>query len=210
MTMSANSRQSAATDGSRSAARRHHSRRACRGLTLVELMVALAVFAVLGTLTYRGTNAMFASAQHIEQELERWREINRAFQIIESELFQVVAPQTKGKDASTPPMSLHVGTGSQELRFLSLAGGAPERIGFVFDRQRIDWTRQTMTADTPKERDTLIDNITGLRWLFLSKSGWVEAWPIDGEPGDEALPAAIGLELTLPQIGTVNRIYALR
>lgn len=210
MTMSANNSQSAATGGSPSTARRRRSLRTSHGLTLVELMVALAVFAILGTLTYRGTNAMFASAQHIEQELERWRALNRAFQIIESELFQVVAPQTKEAVASTPPMSLLVGTGSQELRFLSLAGGAPERIGFVFERQRIDWTRQTMAADTPNERDTLIDNVTGLRWLFLSKSGWVEAWPIDGEPGDEAVPAAIGLELTLPQIGTVNRIYALR
>ncbi|HRP98513.1 MAG TPA: prepilin-type N-terminal cleavage/methylation domain-containing protein, partial [Rhodocyclaceae bacterium] len=64
----------------------------CRGLTLVELVVALAVFAILGTLTWRGTAQLVDGGAAVDRELERWREIGRALHIIESELLQVVAP----------------------------------------------------------------------------------------------------------------------
>ncbi len=209
MTAANRSSHAATRPGARTADWRVGVPKASRGLTLIELMVALTVFAILGTLTYRGTNEMFTSNQHIERELERWREINRAFQIIESELFQVVAPQATPAAASLPPMSLRDAAGSQELRFLSLAGGGPERIGFVFQQQRIDWTRQAMGVAAPVERDTLIEDVADVRWLFLSKSGWVETWPVDDD-ANEALPSAVGLELTLPEVGTVSRIYALR
>lgn len=189
---------------------RHSRRDACRGLTLIELMVALTVFAILGTLTYRGTNAMFASNEHIERELERWREINRAFQIIENELFQVASPQGGDTSDSASPMRLQAAQGVRDLRFLSLAGGGgPEWIGFTFQQQRIDWTRTPMGGAARSERDTLLEDVAGVRWRFLAESGWTEAWPPEDD-STQALPRAIGLELTLPQIGTVNRIYALR
>ncbi len=188
----------------------HNGPRGVRGLTLIELMVALTVFAVLGTLTYRGTNQMFSSSQHIEQELVRWRAINRSFQIIESELFQIAAPQRTEAGDRPPPMSLIQTTDTRELHFLSLAGGGgPERAGFVFHRQQIDWTRQTLSGTEAPERDVLIDEVDDARWLFLVNGGWVDTWPNEAAP-DEDLPAAIGLELVLPQIGTVSRIYALR
>jgi len=189
---------------------RHAGPRGVRGLTLIELMVALTVFAVLGTLTYRGTSEMFSSSQHIEQELSRWRAINRSFQVMESELFQIAAPQRTAASDTSPPLALTHSPGARALHFLSLAGGGgPERVGFVFHGQRIDWTRQALSGNVPLERDLLIDEVDDVRWLFLSKSGWVESWPNDVAP-DEDLPAAIGLELVLPQIGKVSRIYALR
>ncbi|MBN8284156.1 PDZ domain-containing protein [Zoogloea sp.] len=45
-----------------------------RGLTLIELMVALAIFAVLGVLSYRGLAEVATSRTHLEAGFERWQE----------------------------------------------------------------------------------------------------------------------------------------
>lgn len=187
-----------------------------RGLTLIELMVALAVFAVLGTLTYRGANEMFASNQHITGELERWRELVRTFQIVESEILQIVTAQPADGDTPRIPAALDFTADPPSVSFVSLAGGRqPERITFRFDNGRLDWERSLPGPSTTLERDTLIAGVVAVRWLFLSDDGWSETWPAGDtlrqrQLNQHLLPAAIGLELDLSDIGQVNRIYALR
>ena len=63
-----------------------------RGLTLIELMVALAIFAVLGVLSYRALAEVSTSRTRLEDGFERWRNIGRAMQRIDADLLQVVAP----------------------------------------------------------------------------------------------------------------------
>ena len=65
-----------------------------RGLTLIELMVALAIFAVLGVLSYRALAEVSTSRTRLEEGFERWRSIGRAMQRIDTDLLQLVAPAT--------------------------------------------------------------------------------------------------------------------
>lgn len=185
-------------------------RRRGSGLTLIELMVALAVFAVLGTLTYRGANEMFASNQHITAELERWRELVRAFQIVDSELLQIVAVQSANTPTTDTTPAIHVTSQPPSLSFVSLAGGRhPERVTFRLNQDRLEWERSPVEKAGEAERDTLIAGVEAARWRFLSDSGWSESWP-NANATRNTIPAAIGLELDVTGIGQVNRIYALR
>ena len=63
-----------------------------RGLTLIELMVALAIFAILGVLSYRALAEVATSNSRLEENFERWRTISRTLQRIDTDLIQVVAP----------------------------------------------------------------------------------------------------------------------
>ena len=60
-----------------------------RGLTLIELMVALAIFAVLGVLSYRALAEVSTSRTRLEEGFERWRSIGRAMQRIDADLLQL-------------------------------------------------------------------------------------------------------------------------
>ena len=185
------------------------TRRRVVGLTLIELMVALAVFAVLGTLTYRGADALLTGNRHISAELERWRELVRAMQIVESELLQITHVPTQG-DPAKGGASVEWRSDPATLSFLSLAGGhQPERIVFRFEQGRLDWERHALQAGAHGERDTLLSNIDEVRWLFLADNTWHAHWPVSDATITQ-IPAAIGVELALPGIGRVNRIYALR
>lgn len=195
-------------------------RKGAGGLTLIEVMVALAVFAVLGMLTYRGTAQLILARTQIEHELERWREIDRALQIVETELMQIVAPAITPGSTRTPSLQVQQTELSSELQILSLSQSAGvERVSFEFRNDSLAWVRrpEAQPAATP-ERDILLARVDAVRWRFLTPAGWRETWPAAGgtpSPGGtsgntNSLPAAVEIMLDLPDIGSITRLHALR
>ncbi|MDD3675909.1 MAG: type II secretion system protein GspJ [Thauera propionica] len=186
------------------------ARRAQCGLTLIEVVVALSVFAILGVLTWRATDHLVDARQHIGAELERWRTISRAAYRIGTELQQI----TPAPDA----LRLSRGQGENadgeatRLSFTALAGPdhLPTRSAFVLVDQRLEWWlwEEDRLAPAP-ERITLLAPIDAVRWRFLHDGSWVDAWPPE-QSRASALPAAISLELELPDAGTLLRVFALR
>ena len=75
------------------------SRRA--GLTLIELMVALAIFSVLGVLSFRAIDAATVSRDRLANESRRWQEITRFLQLAETQLLQIVARPAVPGEPST-------------------------------------------------------------------------------------------------------------
>jgi len=179
------------------------------GLTLIELMVALAVFAILGTLTYRGTAHLIDSRQIIADDLARWRAIDRSLNIIEADLFQTLAPMTTAPRQVFMELT-HTAEGS-ELQLVSLSGGkSVRRVGFRHAADRIEWRRwRGRDASGPAQSDTLLDKVSSVRWRFFGSSGWTDRWPTNAAAAD-AIPAGVEVQLDLADAGTVTRMYALR
>ena len=96
-----------------------------RGLTLIELMVALVIFAVLGVLSYRALAEVSTSRTRLEDGFERWRSIGRTMQRIDADLLQLVAPATSSSpttsaQASPPLLLTRAASGGAELQLLRL------------------------------------------------------------------------------------------
>lgn len=186
-----------------------------RGLTLIELMVALAIFAVLGVLSYRALAEVSTSRTRLEEGFERWRSVGRAMQRIDADLLQLVAPAassspTVSAQASPALLLTRAASGGAELQFLRLdeARGV-RRVGYRLVDGRLDWLRWSgREAFGEPAIEPLLANVRGVRWRFLTGGNRVDAWP----PGDRrsALPDAVILELELPDHGTLTRFIALR
>ena len=186
-----------------------------RGLTLIELMVALAIFAVLGVLSYRALAEVSTSRTRLEEGFERWRSIGRAMQRIDTDLLQLVAPATSSSpttsaQASPPLLLTRAASGGAELQLLRLdeARGV-RRVGYRLVDGRLDWLRWSgRDAFGEPTVEPLLGNVRNVRWRFLTGGNRVDAWP----PGDRrsTLPDAVILELELPDHGTLTRFIALR
>lgn len=187
-----------------------------RGLTLIELMVALAIFAVLGVLSYRGLAEVATSRTHLEAGFERWRAIGRGMQRIDTDLLQVVSPastpvQSPEAALSAPAMLLgRHASGGPELQFLRLDDAlGVRRVGFRLVDGRLEWLRWS-GRDALGEPSTavLLDGVRAMRWRFLLDNVRTDAWP----PADRRglLPDAIILELDLAEVGTLTRMISLR
>ena len=72
-----------------------------QGFTLLEIMIALAIFAVLGVLSYRALAEVSTSRTRLEDGFERWRSVGRAMQRIDADLLQLVAPAASASASTT-------------------------------------------------------------------------------------------------------------
>lgn len=209
------------------------ARRHLRGLTLIELMVALAIFAVLGVLSYRALAEAAHSSTRISESFERWRIIGRVMQRIDSDLIQAVAPsdtsnQTSasngandGSASSTgqsivnttnaPAMQSLQGGNNQELRFLRIdAERGVRRVGFRLENGQLQWLRWDDREASQNPRITpLMEGVSGLRWRFMYNKSTSTSWPLSTERRN-LLPDAVILELDLDGVGTLTRTVALR
>lgn len=189
-----------------------------RGLTLIELLIALAIFALIGTLTWRASSQLLLSKEGLEREHERWREIERALLIVENTLLQTAAPSTiQGYGNRAPALIWHTDGGQNRLEVLSLAArAAPRRSYFVLQGDTLYWQRHPERFThrlPPPESDPLLAGVRSVRWRFWhSLLGWQDRWPPEQSEKQllPTLPDAIRIELELTDLGTLTRTYALR
>lgn len=185
------------------------------GLTLIEMLVALAVFAVLGVMGYRATATAMESRQRVAVELQRWRDIANFVQIIESDLTQFVERPGNvgtGNSATIETMVLTQSTGAAELSFLKLDGGGAtvRRRGYRLDGQRLIQLRWPGTdAASIPEAHPILEKVAALRFTVLAADGQrYPVWP-DLKGGRQVKAAAVDVELEISDVGTIRRLVAL-
>src|SRR5438093_2600821 len=111
-----------------------------KGFTLVELLVALAIFAIMTGFAYRGLNAMLESREALQKESRKWRDVALFVGRIERDLAAVLArramgvsgnplaPVTSVVDASTPSEGIALTRSGSVLQENALA--APQRVAY--------------------------------------------------------------------------------
>ncbi len=182
------------------------------GLTLIELSVALAVFAVLGVLSYRALSSAVDSEARLGEGGRRWEALARALGRVEAEVSAIVVPIAEPRKAAQP-LLLQADDGDThgELSFLRLdeARGV-RRVGFRLRGQRLEWLlwEGRERIGTPQV-ELLLDGVSSLRWQFVP-AGQGLANASSAPPRQSSLPAGLGIELALADLGRFQRLFALR
>ena len=188
-----------------------------RGFTLLELLVALAVFALLSTLGYAGLQSLLQTHAASVERAEAFALLNRALALLQRDLEQAVArPIRDAQGDAVAPLSA---TDSATTRLELTRNGwlhpgrwsTPmlQRIGYRLEGRRLlrdTWPVLDRAPDTTARETLLLDEVARLQLRFLDAGGnWRASWPpaADAEP----LPAAIELRLDLDRWGSVRRLY---
>ncbi|MGR3502561.1 prepilin-type N-terminal cleavage/methylation domain-containing protein [Pseudaestuariivita sp.] len=174
------------------------TRRGEAGLTLIEVVVSLAIFAIIGLAGLALLNTVARTGDRTEGRLDRLSEIDRTFLVIRRDLAQI-APQ---------PVTLEGGA----LTFARADGDGTATLTYLLDDGAL--IRQIEAA--PVLSQQLLSDITDMRWRLMDRARtWHDSWPPQGI-GPEARPAAAELYLEavrvdqpgLPPAG-VTRLIAL-
>lgn len=172
------------------------------GFTLVEMMVALAIFAILsaaGVILLRGS----ADAQlAVEGQLSTLSSSERLRLLLAADLGQALNRPTRANDGSDRPAFVGTANGMRFVR-----GGfepvsdepAPSVARIAWTSVSGDLTRRQFGrldgADDPVLDAALIRDIDAFALSYRNAAGgWVEAWP-DGS--DVPLPLAVRVNLTV-------------
>lgn len=193
-----------------------------RGFTLLELLIAIALFALLGTGTYRLLDAVLRADAGTRQQELRLRELSRAMAAFERDLRQALARPVRAPYGDPLAAVLGEGRERQTLELTrhgwrnptALARSQLQRVRWeVRDGvwQRHFWAVLDQAQDSRPQVQSVLDGVDGWRLRYLDHYGtWQDSWP-DGvdEQSLYLLPRAVELRLEHRHYGELRRLFRL-
>ena len=189
------------------------------GFTLLEILIALAILALIAVLGYRAVASLTDSEVRLTAEAERWRGLDGLFARLEADMRGAQPRDVRvGGGAEPAWLGNPDARGNAELRFSRAGpefgiepGSAGQRIGYRLRDDVVEvlyWPHFDHPAGAIPVAYALADGIARFRIAFLDSGGtWRDRWPVLGEA---AVPRAVRVELTLGGGETVVRWLTLR
>lgn len=181
------------------------------GFTLLEILIAIAVFAILATLTSSALYYAFNTRARVTEQADRFTNLQLAISLLERDSLQIINRPVRGNEMHLFPAFIgqasyseftrggHANPNSTEKRSTLL------RVGLLCKENQL--IRRTWPSLDPANKDkyedrVLLDNLNKCQFAYLNKSLQIlPSWNVGtGELEQvEPLPKAIQLTLILNQ-----------
>lgn len=183
------------------------------GFTLIELMVALLVLAVLGVVLASGMNQVTRWYHQLSDEMTASSQLLKAQALLMSDLLQL-APRSISDVQGTPlPACLSYADGGFECtRFDNREGGSGlMRIGYVVDKEglwRLRWPSLDRAGIAEPLRQQVLTEVTAMTVEWLDATGQpFTQWPPAGANALTQLPSSINVVLLSAQQEVVRMVF---
>jgi general secretion pathway protein J len=189
------------------------------GFTLLEVLIAIAIVALLALMGYRALSALSESESRLSAEATKWRTLDLFFARLEADLREAVPRPARSGAARDPAWMAAVDAGGNGALAFSRAGpdfaidpgSVGQRLGYRLRNGSIEvlyWPGYDRPRDGEPAAYALLSGVTQFRLSYLTATGtWVANWPIGG---DADLPRATRVMVTLASGEEIERWLALR
>ncbi len=192
------------------------------GFTLLELVVAIAIFAVMAAMAYGGLTRVLDVADRAQTQEDRMGRVQLAIARLERDVEQTVARSVRDEfgDRKAAFNGAADGDGleftrSGHINPLDLPRSMLQRVAWRLegsDLQRLSWTvLDSPTGLEPPEPETVLTGVEGWEIRYLTQKEWVESWPPQSGPDGPAadLPMALDVTLQLEGWGQLRRLLVV-
>ncbi len=188
-----------------------------RGFTLLEMLVAVAIFALASALAYGGLEALMRSRAQLDASQQRLAKLQFAIGLIERDVRSLAARGVR--DGYGAPRAALEGTRERiELtrggyaNALALPRAELERVAYRLRDGKLRRERYAVLDRMPGSVpavDELLDDVQRLEFRYVALDGRDAAqWP-PPRAGSEAPPRVVIVELALADIGEIRRVLEL-
>ena len=198
------------------------SSRQSRGFTLIEILVAVAIFAVLSALSYGALSQIITSSEVLSARMERIQSIQRTMRTISQDFLQLSPRPVRDELGDGFGAALRTDFQSGFAVELTRAGwsnpmalprGTLQRAAYRLEENeliRYHWRVLDRTFNNELIAVSLLEDVESIAFLFMQENGeWTEQWPPQGRQGPLGLrlrPRAVQVVLTLVDEGELTRL----
>lgn len=198
------------------------STRRSSGFTLVEVMVALAIFGMLAAFAYGTLGQTLANAEILTDRMARLQSVQRTVRYL-TEDFMQLAPRPVREDlGENLGPALHTNVQSDFAVELTHGGwsnpatlprGTLQRVAYRLEEGelvRYHWPVLDRTLSNEPAGRVLLDEVDSILFRFMQDNGdWTEKWPPENRPGllgSRQRPRAVEITLVLADETEIRRL----
>ena len=191
------------------------------GFTLIEILVAMAVFAILSALAYGTLSQTLNGAEILSSRMDRLQAVRRTMQIVSRDFLQLAPRPVRDElgDGYVAALSTDFGSGFavQLTRGgwanpMAIPRGTQQRAAYRLEDGeliRYHWNVLDHTLSNEVIEVVLLDGVEAVSFLFMQANGdWTEEWPPVGQGGGglRTRPRAVQIVLDLEEEGELRRV----
>lgn len=193
-----------------------------RGFTLIEVMVAMAVFAVLAAFAYGTLSQTLLSAEILSERMDRLQALQRTMRLLSDDLQQLAPRPVRDElgDNFRPALDTNFQTGfALELTRngwsnpVVLPRSTLQRVAYRMEDDelvRYYWYSLDRTLSNEPVGVALLDGVEAIEFRFLSGvDNYSDQWPPLNQPGGLGVrqrPRAVEVTLRLADEGEIVRL----
>ncbi len=199
-------------------------RRLEAGFTLLEMVVAVGIFALMSAMAYGGLNSALNTREHADAQADRLAQLQKAMLIIGRDIEQAIDRPVRDNYADELPAMKGGGYGSSVLEFSRTGRSNPmgqqrshlQRVGYVVMEDQLlrqIWPVVDRSLDSEPFEAVMLEGVAGVDLRFMDNDmAWQTQWPLDNlglSPNQTppAMPRAVEITLDLDDWGRVRRIF---
>ena len=192
------------------------------GFTLVELLVAMAVLAVLASISFRGLNSILEAEAHVRSETRRWNDVAVVIAHMGRDL-SLAVPRPVRDGTGSVNAAMIIGRVSEEIRsqlMVTRLGDGDDaasqsdlrRIGYRLRAGTLEYLVWPATDSAPNAIplvNPVLENVDDFQLRALVQDGsWTSVWPAGQQAN--ALPRAVEVQIVLAGGKHITRLFSLR
>jgi general secretion pathway protein J len=193
------------------------------GFTLLELLVAVAVFAILSAMAYGGLRNVIDNSQQVKSSMQRLQQVQLAMLKISRDFSQLSQRTIRDEYGNTRNYILSGEGGDVFIEFsrggrrnpAELLRSHIQRVAYKLEDNtlsRLHWPQLDRTQEMEPYEDALLDDVENASIRFLDdRNEWHNEWPpvgATGVPGDDTTVLyALEFTLELQDWGELIRLF---
>jgi general secretion pathway protein J len=193
-----------------------------KGFTLLEILIALAVFAVLAVITSSALFSTFNTRSKINTQADRLNQIQLGMSLLQRDLQQVIDREVRGNDMRTFPILVGLPKYLEVTRDGLINPGELQkrstlkRLALVCGKDSLI-RRSWLTLDTPNrtayQDKVIFVNLTSCQFSYINQhlqtfKEWRENM-VNQDQRPEPFPKAIQLNITFEDWGNMNLMFLI-
>ncbi len=189
------------------------------GFTLIEMVVATAIFAIVGALAYGGLNHVLNNQEHIQDSAERLKDLQLTFRYLEKDISQVIERSVRDQYGDIQ----FAFAGDQDKVFSFTHSGWRNPANLVRSRlqrvtyelsdntlKRYSWTHLDGAITEEFFSTNLLEEVESITLRYLDQNNqWQDTWPpLNSNPQTIGIPKALEITVKAKPWEEIKRIFA--